>query len=168
MPTTSSNQYKIKPSLPFIPWEEKKSKLSSIYTYLLKLEVNRTQGSKLAPIRRTRRSSTILQLNFSECRVFTLCFTANLGNFGLWFCLVTVWLCTCVAKKAHLCNMYIQLANDAFARKRSKHNSSDRERTGDDSKITRNFRSRGFISIVSQNLEESMVEWSKAWIKQLQ
>ena len=59
--------------------------------------------------------------------------------------------------------MYIiQLANDVFARKPSKHNSSDRERTGDDSKITRNFRSRGFISIVSQNLEESMVEWSKA------
>ena len=48
---------------------KKKSKLSSIYTYLLKLEVNRTQGSKLAPIRRIRRSSTILQLNFSECRV---------------------------------------------------------------------------------------------------
>lgn len=69
MPTTSSNQYKIKPRLPFIPWEEKKSKLSSIYTYLLKLEANRTQGPKLAPIRRIRRSSTILQLNFSECRV---------------------------------------------------------------------------------------------------
>lgn len=57
--------------------------------------------------------------------------------------------------------MYIQLANDVFARKRSKHNSSDRERTGDDLKTTRNFRSRGFISIVSEKLEESMVEWSK-------
>lgn len=167
MPTTSSNQYKIKPSLPFIPWQEKKSKLSSIYTYLLKLEANRTQGSKLAPIRRIRRSSTILQLNFSECRVLLYVSLPTLVT-SAWFCLVTVWLCTCFAKKAHLCNMYIQLANDVFARKRSKHNSSDRERTGDDSKITRNFRSRGFISIVSQNLEESMVEWSKAWIKQLQ
>ena len=35
--------------------------------------------------------------------------------------------------------MYIQLANDVFARKRSKHNSFERERTGDNSKNNPEF-----------------------------